>query len=499
MMGTARTATLCVALALGGCTHKDAGNPAPPRDESKADFPIQTSTIVVPIGVPLSEIEAGLNARVPRALWHIDRPGATCVPAKRVELLGIRAKVLPRITCRIVGEAVRGRIRLSGSGNRLIATLPVSATISAERIGGIIKRETATGTAEVRAIVTLGLDRNWQPTAKVRIAYDWIEPPSIDFLGQRIKLVEKADRKLQGVVAGLERDLPKELARIRTRERLEAIWRQAFTAIELNRDKPPAWMRITPQRLGFGGYRVQNGRLELSLAAEALTETFIGNRPSDPVPTALPPPAGKLGKDGLRFFVPVLADYAQLEPVVLRALKKRAAKGIALKGVGPVDATFDTVTVYATSGGRIVVGIKAEVVVKGSAMTKTRGVVWLTGVPYNAPGSQLVHVRDLAIAGRTDREAVNLLINLFLDPQVVAEIRDALSHDFVKDYTHVLTAARKAIASRREGDFTLSANISDVTHGEIKVTGQGLFLPVRADGTASITYDPGQAGTRKSR
>jgi len=482
---------LCAALALAGCSHKDAGNPAPPRDDSKADFPIQTSTIVVPIGVPLSEIEAGLNARVPRALWRIDRPDATCVPAKRVELLGIRAKVVPRIACRIVGEAVRGRIRLSGSGNQLIATLPVSATISAEKIGGVIKRETATGAAEVRAIVTLGLDRTWQPTAKIRIAYDWVEPPGIDFLGQRIKLVEKADSKLQGVVAGLERDLPKELAKIRTRERLEVIWRKAFTSIELNHDKPPAWMRITPQRLGFGGYRIRNGRLELSLAAEALTETFIGNRPPDPVPTALPPPAGKLGKDGLRFFVPVLADYAQLEPVVLRALKKRAAKGITLKAIGPVAASFDKVTVYATGNGHIAVGIAAEVAVKGSAMTKTRGVVWLTGVPYNAPGSQLVHVRDLAIAGQTDREAVNLLLNLFLDPQVVAEIRDALAHDFVKDYTHVIHAARKAIAHRREGDFTLSASVTDVTHGEIKVTGQGLFLPVRAAGTASITYDPG--------
>jgi hypothetical protein len=497
MMRAAPTGMICPALLLAallltGCARKDAGNLAPPRDESTADFPIQTSTIVVPIGVPLAEIEAGLNERVPRALWHIDRPGATCVPAKRVELLGIRAKVLPRIACRIVGEAVRGRIRLSGSGNRLIATLPVSATISAERIGGIIKRETATGAAEVRAVVTLGLDRAWQPTAKVSIDYDWTEPPGIDFLGQRIKLVEKADRKLQGVVAGLERDLPKELAKIRTRERLEVIWRKAFTSIELNRDKPPAWMRITPQRLGFGGYRIRNGRLELSLAAEALTETFIGNRPPDPVPTALPPPAGKLGRDGLRFFVPVLADYAQLEPVVLRALRKRAARGIVLSGVGPVDATFAKVTVYATSGGRIAVGIRAQVAVKGSALTKTHGVVWLTGVPYNAPGSQLVRVRDLAIAGKTDREAVNLLLDLFLDPQVVAEIRDALSHDFVKDYTHVLQAARKAIASRREGDFTLAANVTGVTHGEIKVTGQGLFLPVRADGTAAITYDPGR-------
>jgi len=496
-MGIARTGMICLALALAGCARQDAGNPAPPRDETRAELPIELSTIVVPIGVPLAELEAGLNARVPRALWRIDRPDMTCVPPKRVSLLGIRAKVTPRIGCHIVGQAVRGRIRLSGSGDRLVVRLPVSATISARDIGGIIKSETATGAAEVRATVALSMDRAWQPVAKVRIAYDWTEPPGVDFLGQRIRIVEKADRKLQGVIAGLERDLPKELARIRARDRLAAIWQQAFTTIELNRDRPPAWMRITPQRLGFGGFHVRGGRLEMSLAAEAKTETFIGPRPSDPAPTALPPPAGRLGgRDGLSVFVPVLADYAQLEPVVLRALRKRAAKGITLNAIGPVNASFDKVTVYATSGGRIAVGIRAEVSSRRSALSKTHGVVWLTGVPYNAPGSQLVRVRDLAIAGRTDQQAVNLLINLFLDPQVVAEIRDALAHDFVKDYTRVLTAARKAVARRREGDFTLSATLTDVTHGQIRVTGQGLFLPVRANGTASIVYEPGLSRRR---
>ena len=479
-----------VLIALAGCSRDAVQVPAPPRDTSAADLPMQTSTISVPITASLAELEAGLNQQIPRRLWAIDRREQRCVAGQRVKLLGVRAKVTPDIGCRIVGQVTRGRIRLGGSGSTIVARLPVTAVIAARDVGGVLKGETATGTAEVRATIKLSIAKNWEPVGKVDIDYGWTEPPGIDFLGQRIKFVEKADAKLKGVIADLERSLPRELAKLHTRERLAGLWRQGFAVIELNHDRPPAWMRVTPKKLGYGGYRVVQGRVELNLTAEALTETFVGRRPDAPQPTRLPPPAPALGDRGLRFFVPVVADYAQLEPVVKRALDKRAAKGITLPQIGPIDAEFGKVTVYATPGNRLAVGIEAKVKARDRAYTETKGVVWLTGVPVNDAGSQLVRVRDLRVAGRTDNEAVNLLVNLFLDPVVLSDVRTALSHDFAKDYTRVLAAARKAVSGRREGDFVLSANVGDVSNGQLRVTGEGLFLPVEAQGTATIRYLP---------
>lgn len=489
MRRIAHLASAVAMLLLAACS-KQVGNPAPPKIETPADLPRQTSRIVVPMTARLAELEAGLNARSPRQLWSIDRREPKCVKGQRVKVLGVRAKVTPDLGCRIVGQVTRGSIRLGGSGSTLLITMPVSAAISARDIGGVVKRETATGSANVRATVKLSVNRNWDPVAKVDIAYDWVEPPGIDFLGQRIKFVEKADAKLKGVIAGLERDLPRELLRLHLRDHLQSVWKQGFATIELNRERPPAWMRVTPQRLGFGGYRVGNGRIEMMLAADAFTETFVGERPGDPVATPLPPPAARMGAPGLRFFIPVVADYAQLEPVILRALRKRAAKGIVLKGIGPVEAEFDQVTVYATEGGRLAVGIRAKAHAKGSSYSRTNGVIWLWAIPFNDPNSQRVRVRDLRIAGDTDNTAVNLLFSLFADELVLEDIRAGLTHDFNKDYERVLAAARKAIAGRREGDFILSASIADVRNGQLKVTGQGLFLPVEATGTATITYSP---------
>lgn len=476
-------------LALAGCQRRT-GNPAPPRIETPAQLPDQTSTIVVPVTADLAELERGLDARTPRLLWRIDRHEPRCVPEQRVKILGRKLKVTPALGCRIVGQVVRGRIRLGGSGNLLTITMPVAATISARDVGGILKNQTATGAADVRAAARLSVDRGWTPVAKVAIAYDWTNPPGIDFLGQRISFADKADAKLKGVIAGLERDLPRQLATLRTRERLASVWRQAFTSILLNRDRPPAWMRVTPRRLGFGGYRIAGRRLEMVLAAEALTETFVGNRPPDPVPTALPPPSTDMGREGLRFFVPVLADYAQIEPVVARALVKLAAKGIVLTGIGPVDATFGKVTIYATENGHIAVGVRAKVKARSNAFVATKGEIWLSAIPYNDANSQVLRVRDLRIAGQTDSRAVNLLFALFDDEAVLANIRGSLVHDFAGDYRKVLTAAQAAIAGHREGDFVLAATVAKVDNGPVAVTGQGLFLPVRADGRATIRYSP---------
>jgi hypothetical protein len=479
-----------VGTSLLAACGRPAGNPAPPRVDTPAEFPQRSSTIVVPVSARLADLEDGLNRRTPTILWRIDERGQLCVPPKRVKLFGRKVKVTPSLRCDIVGQVTRGRITLGGSGATLRITMPVSATISAEHVGGIIRQETATGAAIVRAAATLSVDRHWAPAAKVVIAYDWVDPPGIDFLGQRIRFVAKADSKLQSVIARLERDLPKELAKIRMDRHLAGLWRQGFSSVMLNRERPPVWMRITPRALGFGGFRVSGDRLEMELAAEALTETFVGDRPSDPVPTPLPPPSRHLGPRGLRFFIPVLADYGQLEPVVERALGKLAKKPILLAGIGPVDATFGKVTIYATGNGRLAVGIHATARSRKVSLAATRGEIWLSAVPRNDANSQHVRIRDLRIAARTDSAGVNLLFSLFENGSVRDGIREALAHDFAPDYRKVLTKARAAIAERREGDFVLSADASRVDNGPISVTGQGLFLPVEARGEARILYRP---------
>src|SRR3546814_18438554 len=83
----------------------------------------------------------------------------------------------------------------------------------------------------------------------------WTKAPGIDFLGRRITFTDQADEKLKPVVASVEREVNREIAKIDIRKQAADIWRQAFTSLELNRENPPVWMRQTPQRILYGGTR----------------------------------------------------------------------------------------------------------------------------------------------------------------------------------------------------------------------------------------------------
>lgn len=490
-----RTIFFAVALtaALTGCK-REPGRPAPPRVTSTPEFPRQNSTLVIPVAISLDEIQRGIERSTPRRLWSIDQHFDKCVPGQRVKVFGGRLKVTPDIGCRIVGQVTRGAMSMGGSGQRITISMPVRAVLSARDVGGVLKGKTATASAIVRADVRLGVARDWRPNARVQISYDWAEPPGIDFLGQRIRFVRRADRELAGVIAGVERSLQAEIGRAPIRPLVADAWKQGFAVIELNHDRPPAWMRVTPTGIGLVGYSVAGRRVTLTMAAEALTETFVGHKPEAPIPVALPPQIAPADNRGLRFFIPVVADYAQLEPVVLRALRKLAARGISLKDVGHVDADFRKVTIYATENNRLAVGIEARVepvdAKIGMRWGKARGSVWLTALPVNAADSQIVRFQDLDIYGGADRTVANLLIQLMASDDVRRQIAASLTQDFGRDYDKVITAARGAIASRRVGDFRLAATIDAVHHDRVLVTGAGLFLPLVGTGKAQVVRIP---------
>ena len=479
-----------LALLAAGCSkpEPDLLALAPPRVTAPVELPIQESQIVVPVRAPLARITAAAEKAVPRTLWSIEQSGVVCIKASRLKVGGARLKVTPDFKCTITGQVTRGPLRITGRGQRLRLSMPVSAQLGARNVAGVL-RETATASAVVTADIQLGVARDWRPTADVALAYDWKDAPHIDFLGRRIELASRADPKLRAVLDDLERTLPGELAKLDLRRSVEAAWRAGFTDISVNRANPPVWMRVTPKALGYGGHRVVGRDVEMVLALKATTEGFVGDRPDTPTPTPLPPPTRQGSSTGLRLLLPVIADYRELEPVVLKALTKLNAKGIDVPRVGRVEATFHRVTIYPTEGGRVAVGVEAEAR-RASSNRPVRGVVWLSAVPVNAPGATRIEWQDLQIVSQTDREALNLLLELFRAKLVGDEVRNALALNLQGDYDKLLAKARAAVAQKQIGDVRLEATIDEVTHGQLLAAGQGLFLPVTARGKAVLRYAP---------
>lgn len=480
---------IAAAVALTACDRQVAVDP-PPRATEKAPSPTQTSLIAVPINADTTALKQALERAVPKTLWTINRRERACVKPQEVKLFGKEVKVTPPIACTIVGRVTRGPLRLRGADDEIIVDVPLNATIAARDVGGVLKGETATGAAMAHARVKIDITPDWRTRGTARISYGWTKAPGIDFLGKRITFTDEADAKLKPVVRDVEREVNREIARIDIRQQASEVWRQSFTALELNRDKPPVWMRVTPQRILYGGYRMEGQQMRLNLGLEAITETFVSGRPADPTPTPLPNMVREAPTPHLDVRVPVLADYAQLQPVVDRALLKRSARPFVLPKVGPMTVKFGKSTIYGAPDGRIALGVDVAMRLADRSGEPTHGRIWMTAVPNNKPGSAEVHFTNLSINGDTDGVGGDLLITLGQSPGFAPLIADALTQNFARDLGELHGKIKRAVDQRREGAFVIRTRVDGFEIGQIKAYGNGLYLPVRMVGGASVDYRP---------
>lgn len=483
------TVTLPLVAALAGCGRQTEVE-APPRATDKAPSPTQKSLIAVPISASTASLKQALERAVPKTLWSINQRERACVQPQRVKVFGKKVKVTPPIACTIVGQVTRGPLRLRGEGDEIVVDVPLHATIAARDVGGVLKGETATGAAMAHARVRIELTPDWRTQGKARINYGWTKAPGIDFLGKRITFTDEADAKLKPVVRDVEREVNREIAKIDIRKQAADVWRQSFTALELNRENPPVWMRVTPQRILYGGYRIEGDRMNLNLGLEAITETFVSGRPADPKPTPLPRLVREMPKPHLDVRVPVIADYAILQPVVDRALAKRSARPFVLPKLGSMMVKFGKSTIYGSEGGRIAVGVDVEAKLEMRTGEPTRGRIWMTAIPTNKPGSAEVHFTNLSINGDTDGVGGDLLISLGQSPGFAPLIADALTQNFSRDLDELQGKIKRAVNQRREGAFVIRTRVDGFETGEIKAYGNGLYLPVRMTGAADIAYRP---------
>lgn len=470
-------------LAPAGCSSASGStDDAPPRADDPIVFPDEPSQIAVDLAVDLAQIETALESEVPRQLWQIDRPKSECVSSKKVDLAIVEVKS-PKIECRIIGKVTRGRLRVSGSGDRLVVRVPVTGTIMARDVAGIFKGETATGAAEVTLALKLDLRPDWTLASTTRLQYRWTREPGIDFLGQRITFTSEADKELAPVKRDVERIIARELAKLPLRQTAQDGWREAHAVLSLNERNPAVWGKLTPQQFRFGGYEVSGRKLVLRLGMDATFHTFIGMKPEADPAKDLPPLAPRSEKATRSFMhIPVIANYDVLEPVIAEALAKRAARPFVIKDYGSIKAQFGNVEVYGTGKGRIAVGADFSAVSDLAAVGKAKGQIWLTARPVNDPGSRKVRFTDVVISGATDITGESMLFALANTPDFQSAIGDALAQNFEDDFAKLRGKIDRAL-QRREGRIAdYSIVIDQVATGKLSAHGAGLYLPVEVAG-----------------
>lgn len=479
-----------VLLALSGCSLFEPEVEPPPRSDDLIEIPEGHSVVAADIEIELGEIRRALERELPIHLWSIDRTDAECVRSQRAQVIGITLRS-PTIRCDLTGQVTRGSIALAGRGNDLIVTMPIHAEVTARDIAGVVERETANAQANVTARVQIYINPDWSTQGRVRIGYDWTQPPTIDLLGQKLTFASQADQRLARVVRKMERTLEQEIARLDLRSQVEPVWARAFTVLSLNEANPSVWLRLTPQALAYNGYSASADALLVKMRLDASTEVFVGEEPLAAKLIPLPEQRAEQRPDTeLALTLPVIAQYSELEPVIERALAERAERVFRVPAIGDQMIEIQSVTAYGTTGNRIAVGVEFEAWTPGGRDDSANGVVWLTARPTNAINSRAVHFVELKYQVETTRFTTNVLLEIVRTQDFSDTIEDALTQNFEGDYESLLRKVDAAIAQRQLGDFIVTTEIDKVSTGQLTAYGEGLFLPVRAGGETQIRYAP---------
>ncbi|QFT78243.1 DUF4403 family protein [Erythrobacter sp. THAF29] len=486
-----RLIALMSVLAFTSCSLFEQEVEPPPRADDKIEIPEGLSSLSTTIEVPLDPMRRALEREIPRRLYTISKSQADCIPSQRTEVIGIAIRS-PTIRCDLTGQVNRGSLSLRGSGRDLIVTMPIRAEVKGSEIGGIIKQETATARANVTARVRLSVRKDWSMRGDVDISYSWRQPPTVEILGQKLTFADGADERLRSVVSKLERTVEREIAKLDLRGKIAPVWERGFTVLSLNAENPPVWMRLTPRALGYDGYYASRNALSVAMRLDAKTEIFVGDEPEAPGADYLPAMAeGGNGQGGkLALALPVIAQYSVLEPVIERALAKRAERVFKVPAIGDRMIEVQSVSAYCTEGNRIAVGVEFKAWKPGEENDPATGTVWLTAKPVNDANSRKVRFVEPEYQVETTRFTTNVIIEIAKTRDFSSTIEDALTQNFEDDYEDLLAKVDRAIAETELGDFSIATDIDRVSTGSLTAYGEGLFLPVSADGETQIRYAP---------
>lgn len=491
-------------LAICACT-ENGSNTAPPINNSPVKLITRPSSVIIPISASLLDIQRKLNEDVPNPLYKVDDHLSKCIPAQYTTVCAVpkltckwfkcrksgcnvpevKTKISPDISCDLKGNITRGDIQLGGAGQTLSMFMPVHIDVSAKNIGGVIKSETAKGSADVRANAALDINEDWIPVGTVNADYSWNDRIGVDVFGQRVTFASKVDPKVREAIAKFRNGLPSQLEALNLRDSVAGAWTKGFTAVELSAD-PPAWLRLTPTAIGFSGYEIQGDRLTLTLMANGVTETFIGSKPHDPAPRPLPKLVKSLPQPGFQFYLPVLASYASLEDAAEKALQVGEKQKFPTK-LGEVQVTFESVTLYPTNGGALAVGIKLDAD-PPNQFFDTEGTVWLKAAPRIDNAKRTIWFDQFEPASSTDNPGFDLLISILRSPWVNERLRKALRYDFSLKYAAALAKANAALNRDLSDGWHAHGQITNAEVDRIVATPQGIFMGIAVLGDLRLDY-----------
>ncbi|MGQ3355241.1 MAG: DUF4403 family protein [Phreatobacter sp.] len=473
---------------------------APPQTREAAPPARAVSTLVLPLDVSLDELQRRANEAAPQVVYAIDEGRNACVPGQWIDKclvsafgrcrLKIKTRLTPDIDCHLNGNVSRGPIVVDGAGNALRVSAPLHARITARGRGDIGRhvQTTGTGSVDVVATVSAGIDANWRPQANLNVDYSWANRFGVDILGFRITFASKVDPAIREQIAGFTSRLPAYLETLQVRNRAEQGWQRAFFSRQVS-SAPPISLRFTPEAIGYGGYTIQGRTLRSSILVRGAIETFLGSSPPAAAPTPLPALTTDMPPAGFNVALPISMPFPALIGEAKKALKIGEAFKVTLGAAGEVSARFSDVQIYQTTDRRLAIGLSVEADAANDQFD-AKGMIWFIASARADNNARRIVVDHLEVYSKTDNMPLDLLVSLVQVDVINARIRKAFEFDYSKKYEELIGLANSHMPYQISEGVRIEGKLDEASVSRTYIDSEGITAILEARGSARLVVRP---------
>lgn len=374
---------------IAGCTN-DRGQWLSQRSTHFKSDTLQprSSTLTVPISIPLREVESAINNRLPKQL---------------AENKALQAGLL-------IDIYRGGSASLTAYDNKLIWGIPLTISVSHQLISGELTRFEVWPQFETRIdlLETYALQST---TRLTRI--DWLDPAEVQVLGSKIDLTNLLDQVILSKRQEIATLIDDELSKLDMRIILQRTWHRLCNPIRINRAVQPVYLLITPDSITIGALKLTKSQLSLDMRVRGTLQTVFDSVENVREPLDFPTLriSNNLPRDN-EFYLPIVADFDRINRIF-----EKEVRGLTFDVEGR-NLSIDSINILSVDSLLL---ISARI--GGDITIETE----LLGRPYYDPETRTLSVKGFDFHVRQTNFSLLHLGDYFFHDEIIDALVDRIS------------------------------------------------------------------------
>jgi hypothetical protein len=452
------------------CRPKSTSPKAPMEEYKYLDKEIQSekhlSAMNVPVEMPIPELEAQLNNRI-KGLIYEDNS------YEDDEQDNLKAKVWKL-----------DKIRVVAKDSTFLFEVPLKIWVSAgykiSPLGITMSGYKDTEfSIRLRLISKIGISPSWQVHSDTYVdSYDWISEPNVKVGNFKIPIKSMVSRLMKRNFEKISDAIDEQItSAIELKKYVEVAWNLARQPVLLSKEYD-TWLVIQPSSVSMTPLLVSSNVLRATIGIQAFTQTVTSQ--SKPVV----PPAGKLPDLLITDKVPVNFRLGLISLISYEEASRLATKNFTGKSFSFVKGRY-TVQV----AGIEMYGQNDKLVIKANLSGSINGYIYLKGVPYYDPVTQMLSLKGLDY----DLDTKNTMIrtaNWLLQGKFSKMMESSLVFPVGEQISSTKKMVQQLIKNYKVTDgIQLRGELTEVAPDKVYLTPQHLYSVVFAQGNLSLRVE----------